>query len=377
MKLMQGQQTAQPTVLGALVNKESQIPQSIAPTSGRNKKQELPDLGSHFEVLELMERRQSSLIYKAKDSRYDNYVAVEYFPSSAGNECAERLIRRDLDAISRLNHPNLVSIYECGKASDGALYVVREFFQGESLASIVSREGSLSPERVMNIFVQVCDALAHAHRAGVLHRGLQPNKILISTSYDGTDSVKLIDFRTANVASTGEGNANTDVCYVDSPYMSPEQRRGDVKDKRVDIYSLGCIMYEALTGSLPIKDDPFDCGESLIQPGRTGVAARLNGCILRCLEEQPADRYKDADAVLYQLTSTIVSEQAKANGGDQPRWLMSAVVGIFFALMLAAAIYALAPGQLWLAALAVPLAIAIPIAYSELRYQRRALFLRD
>ncbi|MBX9693615.1 MAG: hypothetical protein K2Z81_14600, partial [Cyanobacteria bacterium] len=190
---------------------------------------------------------------------------------------------------------------------------------------------------------------------------------------DGKDFVKLVDFRTSTAVAETDGDKNV----IDSPYMSPEQRRGDVKDKRADIYSLGCVMYEALTGSLPIKDDPFDSSESLIQPARTGIQARLNGCILRCLEDQPADRYKDADAVLYQLTSTIVSEQAAEKAGDRPRWLVPAVIGVLFALVIAAAAYAMAPAQLWIAALLSPIAIGLPVVYSHLRYQRRVQFLRD
>jgi uncharacterized RDD family membrane protein YckC len=181
-----------------------------------------------------------------------------------------------------------------------------EYVDGRNLAQIIADEGHLAGDRSVGIFLQIANGLKDAHRLGVVHRDLKPSNILIATKDDGTDSVKITDFGIAKPASS-ERSINPDLtktgAILGSPaYMSPEQCLGHVVDERSDIYSLGCLMYETLTGRSPFASDtpvksmlrhleeraePFE-----IEFSHLGIQKGLESVVLKCLEKEPAKRFQ-------------------------------------------------------------------------------------
>src|SRR5262249_22826920 len=143
----------------------------------------------------------------------------------------------------------------------GISYFVMEFVDGESLAKLIASEGPLGTTLAVDIFKQICDGLTHAHQKGLIHRDLKPSNIILTKTESGATSVKIIDFGIAKVVSTQAEDklTRTEEIFGSPQYMSPEQCQGDELDGRSDIYSLGCVMYEAITGRAPFV------GESPIQ----------------------------------------------------------------------------------------------------------------
>jgi serine/threonine-protein kinase len=210
-------------------------------------------------------------------------------------------------AASKLNHPNIVRVYDLGSTENGAPYIVMELVDGTTLRRVIRAQGSLSAERCINIFSQVCDALQHLHENGIVHRDLKPANIMIVQPGSSAEIVKLVDFGLALPADPEAAKAEKvtlDGYVTGTPsYMSPEQCLAEHVDFRSDIYSLGCVMFRALTGLAPIAGaTPRDTmNKQVKQPptpfGRvaqsTMIPPDLQQIILRCLEKKPDDRYQE------------------------------------------------------------------------------------
>jgi eukaryotic-like serine/threonine-protein kinase len=177
-----------------------------------------------------------------------------------GDPDAQRRFLREAQIVARLQHPAIVLVFDYGTLGDGSAYLVMELVRGEDLRKVLSREGRLEPARAARILSSVCGAIEAAHRQGVLHRDLKPENILLPE--EGVDA-KVLDFGVAKVigrerrdATLAAGEAATvltvDGAVVGTPaYMAPEQLRGQTPDARADVFSLGVIAYEMLTGTLP------------------------------------------------------------------------------------------------------------------------------
>ncbi|MBW8839104.1 MAG: protein kinase, partial [Gemmatimonadetes bacterium] len=173
-------------------------------------------------------------------------------PSLANSAEAISRFNREAANASRINHPNVAQIYDFGE-SDGVLYLAMEFIEGEALATTIERLGPVAAPRAANITMQVADALAAAHQLGIVHRDLKPENIMIGRKHDGGDWVKVVDFGIAKTIEPEKGqNVTTVGVSLGTPeYMSPEQFAGDKLDHRTDIYSLGLVLFNMLTGQLP------------------------------------------------------------------------------------------------------------------------------
>ncbi len=200
-------------------------------------------------------------VYLAEQVEMKRLVALKVLAAQPGNRSEqERRFRREAQAASKLNHPNIVTLYGFGRLDNGTLYIVMEYVEGIPLAQSIRQEGSLTLLRVLDLGIQVCQALGEAHSRGVVHRDLKPDNILL-TERRGQEHVKVLDFGIAKIVDPNEQPSDiTRVGMVRGTpiYMSPEQARGDRIDHRTDIYSLGVILYYGLTGRLPINaDTPF------------------------------------------------------------------------------------------------------------------------
>jgi len=251
--------------------------------------EELAGLFPQFEILGLLGRGGMGAVYQARQKTLDRPVALKILPPNIGEDSgfAERF-NREARALARLNHPNIVTIFDFGRA--GALYyLVMEFVEGANLRQI-EQAGRLTPREALQIIPQICDALQFAHDEGIVHRDIKPENILL----DKRGRVKVTDFGIAKVigvtpekiALTGTGDV------VGTPhYMAPEQiERPNAVDHRADIYSLGVVFYELLTGELPL-------GRFAPPSDKAQVDVRLDDVVLRTLEKDPGRRYQHASEV--------------------------------------------------------------------------------
>lgn len=237
-----------------------------------------------------------------------------------GRRCAIKVMHgmllHDPDSVSRFNreaanasgisHPNVAGIYDFGE-SDGLLYLAMELVQGESLSALLARKPALTESRAIDITLQVVDALGAAHELGIVHRDLKPDNIMITQSRDGRDVVKVVDFGIAKATKGDRRHTLTRTGFiVGTPaYMSPEQILGDVVDGRSDLYSLGCILYEMLTGERAFLDASGEVSlrqrltEPPPQPRRVkhGLSSHLNSLVTTAMARDPAQRFQSATEV--------------------------------------------------------------------------------
>lgn len=196
-------------------------------------------------------------VFQATSIDSDQEFAIKFLTSTYANQDrAIQRFKREAKAASELEHPNIVKVYEFGDTEDGSCYIVMELIKGLTLRRMIRRNGPLEARDCVNIFLQVTDALAHAHGRGLVHRDLKPSNIIIQNRGKEDQNIKLVDFGLArHIDSTkaAEEKVTLEGYVVGTPaYMSPEQCLGKTIDPRSDIYSLGCVMFRALTGIAPV-----------------------------------------------------------------------------------------------------------------------------
>jgi len=247
-------------------------------------------------------------VYRARQLALDKPVVLKVLHASLlSDERTVARFQREAKAASRLNHPNSISILDFGQAEE-ALYIAMEFIAGKDLHHILSREWPLPEARVVRIVGQVLSALSDAHGAGVIHRDLKPENIMVEQRRDEPDFVKVLDFGIAKIQdSSGEdGPALTRAGFVcgTPEYMSPEQARGGTLDHRSDLYAVGVILYQLVTGKLPFESDSAvgyatkHLTEQPMPPSQRRPDARISPgmerLILRALDKDPNQRPQTA-----------------------------------------------------------------------------------
>jgi serine/threonine-protein kinase len=235
-------------------------------------------------------------VYRGRDVLLGRPVAVKVLspPFDRDRDFVERF-RREARAAARLNHPNIVAVFDTG-SDGGRHFLVTELVDGEPLSGLLDRTGRLAPEPARMVGRQICSALAAAHAGGVIHRDMKPGNVMLT----GNGGVKVVDFGIARAAGV-DAMTRTGVVFGSAPYLSPEQARGEAGDERSDLYALGCVLYQALTGRPPfIADSPVamlyqHVNEQPVPPSSIGpVPAGLEAVVLRCLEKDPGRRFGSA-----------------------------------------------------------------------------------
>jgi tRNA A-37 threonylcarbamoyl transferase component Bud32 len=249
--------------------------------------EQIAKLFPQFELLELLGRGGMGFVYKARQPRLNRLIALKILapdPEKRGR-FAERF-EREAQALAKLTHPNIVTVYEFGETS-GLYYLVMEFVDGVNLRNLI-RSQTLKPEQALAIVPAICDALQFAHTSGIVHRDIKPENILL----DKQGRVKIADFGIAKISGTERQEALTGEHAIGTPhYMAPEQiERPTEVDHRADIYSLGVVFYEMLTGELPL-------GKFALPSKKVQVDVRLDEVVLRALEKEPGRRYQQAGDV--------------------------------------------------------------------------------
>ncbi len=243
-------------------------------------------------------------VYKAEDIRLRRPVALKFLPPDLvrDKEARERFVR-EAQAASALDHPNICTIYEIDETGEGQMFIAMAYYGGESLKDRIER-GPLGIEDALNIGVQTARGLARAHEAGMVHRDIKPANILITPR----DEVKIVDFGLAKL--TGMHITTS----VDAPmgtvlYMSPEQARGDKVDKRTDIWALGVVLYEMLTGTLPFSGENEQAviySILNVEPKsptyvHTGIPPAVEKVVMKAMKKDADQRYSDAEEILLDL----------------------------------------------------------------------------
>lgn len=287
-------------------------------------------LNSRYKIISKLGQGGMGAVYLAVHTTLKQEVAVKILNTSLLSDVeAVKRFHREALAASKLTHPNTVRIFDFGEDEDGLLYIVMEYARGLPLSSILYRELRLSPERVVNITKQILGALAEAHRHGIVHRDLKPSNIIINNVPGTGEFVKVVDFGIAKIV---EGSGDTAITkaggIVGTPtYMAPEQAEGKPVDQRTDLYSLGIIMYEMLTGSPPfLGDTPISVMVSHrldpVPPMPAEVAYKvpieMANMIDSLLEKSPDKRPQTADEALAMLeTSATGDKQTVINTKSQ------------------------------------------------------------
>ena len=245
---------------------------------------ELAPLFPAFEIQALIGRGGMGAVYRARQAALDRLVAVKVLPLevSVDEEFAERF-RREARALARLQHPNIVGVFDFGTTSEGHLFFVMEYVEGTDLARLI-HAGGVDAAQAIGFVKQVCDALQHAHAQGVVHRDIKPANVLV----DRDGHVKVSDFGLARLPAEEETRERTQpgTAMGTPDYAAPEQLRGG-GDHRADIYSLGVMFYELLTGQVP---------RGVFEPPskKARVDERLDAVVQRALREEPEQRYQQA-----------------------------------------------------------------------------------
>lgn len=266
-------------------------------------------LGGRYEILEKIGGGGMALVYKAKCRLLNRYVAVKILRSEfTGDEEFVKKFKRESQAAASLSHPNIVSIYDVGMEDD-IYYIVMEYIKGQTLKELIKSKGALGIEYATNISLQIASALEHAHANHIVHRDIKSHNIMIRE--DGT--VKVTDFGIARAVSSST-ITNTGNIIGSVHYFSPEQARGGYTDEKSDIYSLGVVMYELVTGRIPFEGEtPISVALKHIQeePERprsinNKIPKSLEDIIMKAMEKDVNQRYNNVSEIIDDLKQSLI-----------------------------------------------------------------------
>jgi serine/threonine protein kinase len=290
---------------------QEEVPSESSPERRFDPNVRLHDLTEcGYQFLDRIGKGTLSYVYQARSGKVDALLAMKIFRRSPfENKRTLKRLEQEANKAKQLSHPNLCSVYEFGLSEKQYPYLVMDFLAGPTLEEIISTEGFLEVDRLIDIAIQICDALSHAHQHNLIHRDLKPANIYLLKAKGGGDFVKVSDFGIAKVLP----NPGRETRYMTadgeefgSPaYMSPEQCLGERLDSRSDIYSLGCLMYEALSGKLPFNSsNPVRLGFKQVSQKPQSLRERfkdieipeaLDAVVLCALEKKPENRFASAD----------------------------------------------------------------------------------
>ena len=303
--------------------------ESVSPLSdlteimGQEETSALPDehmlpegvrIGDHV-VERVLGRGGGGAVYAARHSQTGARVAIKVLrPDMAAFPVMIARFSREIEALQRLAHPNIVSLLGYGEITKGRPYYVMELVDGIDLRGLLSRHGRLTPAEVLELMTPICEAVAAAHQAGIVHRDLKANNVIV-LEREGRRAVKLLDFGIAKLLEHeghGQGLTEPGAVIGSAHTMAPEQVRCEAVDERTDVYALGVLLFQLLTGQFPFQADDLHRvallhltapapRPSVLAPG----AAALDPVVLRCLEKQRDLRFESASELLQALRRAV------------------------------------------------------------------------
>jgi serine/threonine-protein kinase len=281
-------------------------------------------LDGRYEIRAPLGKGGMGTVYRGWQLSVDREVAIKVIhPKLSNDRSAVKRFLREARLASRLSQPNIVNVYDFGQ-SDQVLYLVMELLRGHTLASELGQGRRINPKRTIGIAAQLCDALEAAHAQGIVHRDLKPSNIVILDDPPGRDLIKVLDFGLAKslIQDSGSVVTNTDALLGTPLYMAPEQIEGKVSDQRADLYSLGCILYEMLSGKPPFVDSAVsvvlarhmhDFHEEL----SSHIPSRLRSLIDKLLAKAPDQRLQSAGEV-HKILEEVRESAPSIGAGPTP-----------------------------------------------------------
>ena len=263
-------------------------------------------LDGRYEIMEVIGVGGMAVVYKAFDNIDHRIVAVKILKSEyLANEEFKRRFRNESKAVAVLSHPNIVKVFDVS-FGDAIQYIVMEYIEGITLKNYITQQGIVDPREAIYFITQVLRALKHAHDKGIVHRDIKPQNILLIS--DGT--IKVTDFGIARISENAT-RTMTDGAIGSVHYISPEQAKGSIKDSRTDLYAVGVILYEMLTGKLPFQSDNavsvalMQLQNDPVKPREinSSIAEGLEEIIIHAMQKNVADRYQSANEMLSDIVA--------------------------------------------------------------------------
>ncbi len=278
-------------------------------------------LDGRYEMIARIGEGGMGVVYKARQASIDRILALKMLNQQMAQDPTwVQRFYNEAKACSRLQHPNTIRMYDFGQTADGRLFMTMEFLDGISLRAAIN-EGPLAPERVVKILIQCCASLAEAHSIGIIHRDIKPDNVFLLTMAGSPDYVKLLDFSVAKLLQEG-GNNHTQagVVFGTPQYMSPEQGRGLPLDARSDLYALGVLAYEMLTGNVPFHDDnPMTVIQmhlrSEVPPMPQSIPQSVQQLVRRALEKDANRRFQSAGEMMLHAQQAFAELNQQRGGG--------------------------------------------------------------
>ncbi len=270
-------------------------------------------LGGRYEILEAIDSGGMAVVYKALCHKTNNAVAVKVLKDKfSSNPDYIKRFKKEAQAAFSLEHENIIHVSDIG-CDDGTYYMVMEYIDGSTLKAQIEKNGLIPERDAILIAIQICGALSTAHKRGIIHRDIKPQNILL----DAEQTAKVTDFGIAKSLSANDEEEKEVIGSV--YYVSPEQARGDNVDARTDIYSMGIMLYEMLTGELPYKGDQTvsvalkHINEKITAPEKINpaISKSLNNIVLKATSKNKKDRYRSMDAFKEDLVRAIVDKSGE------------------------------------------------------------------
>ncbi|MBL8627388.1 MAG: serine/threonine protein kinase [Myxococcales bacterium] len=302
------------------------------------------ELAGRYRVVRALGQGAHGRVYEMEDRELGRRVAVKLLGGQRGGVAAR--FRREARLAAALTHEHVAAVYDAGALDDGRLFIAMELCPGESLARVLDAEGALDERRAVRLALQIARGLGAAHARGIIHRDVKPANLMVATRPDG-EHVKIVDFGVSKQLAGDARDAVTtaDGAVIGSPaYMAPEQARGDEVDHRADVYALGAVLYELVTGRLPhpaaspmavlarvLSDEPTP--PRVVRPG---LSADVEAIIARAMAKDRAARYPDMATFAADLAALLAGEALAATAPPRRRRATRGVVVI--AALLAASV---------------------------------------
>lgn len=293
-------------------------------------------IDSKYEILERIGQGGMSIVYRAMQVTMHRIVALKMLKMGLSSDpIFVQRFSREVAFLGRLNHRNIVTVFDSGVSAEGYLYLAMDLLSGPTLQEILDRNDVIPLARAQNITLQICDALNHAHKRDITHRDLKPGNVIIEADDRGNDIVKIVDFGLAKMGEGSERLTKAGELWGSSFYMSPEQCNGSESDSRSDIYSFGILIYYMMCGKLPFRGNTFmetiakqvnEAPPSFKESNpNVEISDVLEKIVLRCLEKSPADRYQSVAELKTALSAIFPASAQTTSEANSARQISNAM----------------------------------------------------